>query len=251
LPPAGSGRKDFVAVLAQEVMTKLFDAPASTWEPLARAFGQAFAARDAMAWSTEEGLSKVLAKRGWDASVPATEGDFVYPAEFEYAAKNGRRLRRTYDHTVVVQMDGSARITTKVTIVNPDDVDPRRNLEGGLAYVTMYGPAGAVLDPASDPLGIPEVAVAGHSGAGWFKPVAPKSETVVTVVWDAPKVVRVSSDGLSEYSLRWMRLPDHTGDVLNLSVQLPKGWKWQGPPPPAQIQLTGDIDKTWSVSTGS
>ena len=65
-----------------------------------------------MAWSTDAEVARVLADRGWDGSVPVTTGDFVYPAEFEYAAKHGRELRRTYDHHVALRPDGSARITT-------------------------------------------------------------------------------------------------------------------------------------------
>ena len=72
-PAAGADRKDFVAVLAQEVMTKLFNAPASTWEPLARGFGEAFGAREAMAWTTDGEVARVLA----DARVGCSgAGDF-------------------------------------------------------------------------------------------------------------------------------------------------------------------------------
>ena len=92
-PEPGTDRKDFVAVLAQAVMSKLFDAPASQWDKLAQAFGAAFGNREAMAWSTDAEVGRVLADRGWDGSVPVTTGDFVYPAEFEYAAKHGRELR--------------------------------------------------------------------------------------------------------------------------------------------------------------
>ena len=245
-PAPGTERKDFVAVLAQEVMTKLFNAPASSWEPLAQAFGEAFGSREAMAWSTDSEVARVLAKRGWDASVPESEGDFVYPAEFQYAAKNGRRLQRTYDHDVVLRPDGSAQITTRVRIVNADPADPIRNPDG-LAYITMYGPAGAQVDPASDPLGIPEVAVAGHPAVGWFKPLAPNLETVVTVVWQAPNVARPRSDGRWDYTLRWLRLPDHTGDTVNLNVELPDGWRWDGAPPPSQYSLDKDLDSQWSL----
>ena len=178
----------------------------------------------------------------------------MYPAEFEYSAKNGRRLKRTYDHNVVVRPDGSARVTTEVTIVNPDPVDPVRNPEGGLAFITMYGAAGAVLDTASDPLGIPEAAIAGHPGVGWFKPLPPGAETAVTVVWEVPKAARPwpdGSDGQWEYSLRWMRLPDHKGDELNLSVELPQGWSWDGAAPPDHHQLETDIDSRWAISVSS
>jgi len=250
-PEPGGNRKDFVAVLAQAVMSKLFDAPASQWDGLGQAFAAAFGGREAMAWSTDAEVARVLADRGWDGSVPATTGDFVYPAEFEYAAKHGRALERTYDHHVALRPDGSARITTKLKIVNPSGPDPTRNSPDTLSYITMYGPAGAVFDRASDPLGIPEPSVAGHPAYGWFRSVAPLSEATVTVVWEVPGVAAPQSDGTWKYSLRWMRLPDHTGDVLNLSFELPPEWSWKGEPPAAQFSLDRDLDVGWVLEAGT
>ncbi|MEA2932684.1 MAG: hypothetical protein QOI56_1469, partial [Actinomycetota bacterium] len=220
-PEPGTGRKDLIGVLAQAIMPRLFDAPASQWDGLAQAFGDSFGNRDAMAWSTDAEVARVLAERGWDGSVPVTTGDFMYPSEFEYSAKHGRQLRRTYEHHVAIQRDGSARITTTVKIVNPSGPDIVSSPPDTLTYITMYGPAGAVFDTASDPLGVAEPAVAGHPGYGWFRSLAPLSETSVTVVWDAPGVAKARPDGSFDYSLRWMRLPDHAGDTLDLSFELP------------------------------
>jgi hypothetical protein len=61
-----------------------------------------------------------------------------YDSEFEYASKNGRDLRRTYDHDVQLNADGSARITTKVTIRNTGD--PGRFNEISLSCLSLYGP---------------------------------------------------------------------------------------------------------------
>ena len=122
--PRGESRKDFVSALALQVMTKLFNAPASKWDQLAESFGKSMGAREAMAWSTDAEVARVLGSRGWDGSMPATVGDFVYPSEFEYSAKNGRQLRRTYDHHVAIKPDGSARITTKVTVSTPERKRP-------------------------------------------------------------------------------------------------------------------------------
>jgi len=250
-PEPGTGRKDFVAVLAEAVMTRLFDAPASQWDGLAQAFGAAFGNREAMAWSTDAEVARVLGTRGWDGSVPVTTGDFVYPAEFEYAAKQGRELRRTYDHHVAFQADGSARITTAVKIVNSSAPDPVLNPPGTLTYVTLYGPVGAVFDQASDPLGVAEPSIAGHPAYGWFRTLAPNSEVTVKVVWNVPGLAISQPDGTWDYSLLWMRLPDHTGDVLNLSFELPEGWSWKGQSPPAQYPLDRDVRGTWILKGGS
>lgn len=246
LPPApGEDRKEIIAELAKALMPKLFGAQASKWEGLAKVLGQAFASREAMVWSADADVARVLAERGWDGAVPATEGDFVLPAEFEYANKNGRELRRTYDHHVVINSDGSAQVTTVLTLINPDPPSTQ-NLES-VTYITMYGPAGAVLDQGSDPLGIQETEVSGHPGVAWFRPVSPQSQTTVKVVWNVPKLVEATADGDRTYSLRWMRHPDHVGDTLKLSVVLPSGWRWADGAPPAEASLDHDFAGTWAI----
>ena len=246
LPRApGVDRKEFVAELAKSIMPKLFDAPASQWESLAKVIGQAFSSREAMVWSTDTEVAQVLSERRWDGSVPATTGDFVRPAEFQYANKNGRELRRTYEHHVVVNPDGSARIRTVLTLVNSEP--PSSQNLNSITYVTMYGPTGAVLDIASDPLAIPEIAVSGHPAVGWFRTVAPQSQTSVKVVWNVPKIIENIADGDRAYSLVWMRHPDHTGDSLKLTVDLPSGWRWAQSAPPAKFSLDRDLVGTWPI----
>ncbi|MEA2933094.1 MAG: hypothetical protein QOI56_1879, partial [Actinomycetota bacterium] len=71
------------------------------------------------------------------------------------------------------------------------------------------------------------------------------------VVWDAPGVAKARPDGSFDYSLRWMRLPDHAGDTLDLSFELPAGWSWKGDPPPTQIPLDRDIQGSWVLQAGS
>ncbi len=247
LPPEpGEDRKEFIAELAKELMPKLFGVQASKWEALAKVLGQAFAGREAMVWSTDTEVAEILGQRGWDGSVPARAGDFVLPAEFEYANKNGRELRRTYDHHVELNADGSADVTTVLTLVNPEPPSSL-NLES-TTYVTMYGPAGAELGKGSDPLGIPEIEVSGHPGVGWFRPVSAQSQTTVTVVWNVPNMVETTADGDRAYSLLWMRHPDHTGDVLKLTVDLPEGWRWAGAAPPAEASLDKDLIGTWAIA---
>jgi hypothetical protein len=249
LPPEpGTDRKEFVAELAKTLMPKLFDAQASQWEALAKAMGEAFGSREAMIWSADPYVATVLAQRKWDGSVPATTGDFVLPAEFEYANKNGRKLRRSYDHHVEIRPDGSARVTTVLTLDNP--IPPSDQNLHSVTYVTMYGPTGAVLGEGSDSLGIPEKEVAGHPAVGWVRPVEPQSKTTLKVVWEVPSLLVALADGDWGYSLLWMGHPDHTGDVANLSFQLPAGWSWKGPAPPAQASLDADIDGRWTLTGG-
>ena len=245
----GSDRKDIIAVLAQEVLERLIDVPASKWSVLGKAMATSFQEREAMAWSADTDVESVLAERRWDGAVPEVTGDFVCPAEFQYAAKNARSLRRSYQHHVVLRPDGSGTVTTTVRIRNPNPADDFANKSGVPAYITMYGPAGATIADGTDRFGLVEPAVAGHPAHGWFRPIEPESETTVTVVWDVPRLATERADGGWEYSLLWMRHPDHTGDTLELTFELPTGWSWAGDPPPNQVGLDKDVTGTWPLRT--
>lgn len=248
-PPDGTNRKAFVAAVAEAVMQKLLNAPASKWEPLGTAVGQAFAAKEALAWSSDPQVAASLRSRGWDGAFRPPSGDFFFNSEFEYAAKNGRAIQRVYDHHVSLRADGSARITTKLTLTNNDPPDEFSNGRGTLAYMTVYGPGGAVLDQsASDAFGFPEAPVAGHPATGWFKGAPPSGgQTTLTVVWDVPNVAKEEHASL-RFDLHWMHLPDHTGDVVNLSFDLPPGWHWKGGAPPTQFNLDRDFAGSWVLA---
>jgi len=237
--------------LVHVVVQKLLDAPAAKWDPLAKAMGQGFAAREAMGWSSEPAIQNALTERAWDGTLPQVSGDFFYEGEFEYAAKNGAGLHRTFDHDVVLHADGSARITTKVTIKNtlPPDYgyDHTLNLDS-LSLITVYGPDSATLGPASDPPDARPAALAGHPAASWFEAALPKSSTSFTVVWNVPHLLVSGEHGTSVYQLRFMRLAAHYGDVLRLHVTLPAGWRWEDGPPPATSALNGDVNGVWHLT---
>src|SRR5947199_6711681 len=123
-----------LAGVAAAVMQRSPEGPASKGAPLGRVMGQALDAREALAWSSDPEIAPSLAAHGWDGSFPRTSGDFVYASEFEYAAKNGHGIRRVFDHHVAFRPDGSARVTTKVTITDTEPPNPKAN-ESSLAYI--------------------------------------------------------------------------------------------------------------------
>jgi Protein of unknown function (DUF4012) len=243
----GSGRKDFIAVLAKAVMDRLIDARTSEWTTLGDVLGRAFTAREAMAWTSDPEVATVLADRKWDGALPVVGGDFVYPAEFQYQAKNGRTLRRTFRHHVVVRPDGSGTVTTTAKITNPNPPDDFANMPGTLGYITMYGPRGAMLGKGTQGPSVPEPTLAEHPARGWFRSIEPATDTTVTVEWVVPQLLRKLPGGGWEYSLLFMRLPDHTGDVLQLSVELPDGWRWSEGAPPNQVGLDQDFSGRWTI----
>jgi len=243
---ATGNRKEFVAVLAEAVLRKVLDAPATKWDALARAAGAAFDARELMLWSNDPVVQDQLGVRRWDGTLPSTVGDFFYQGDFEYAAKNGRDVKRTYDHRVAVRPDGSARITTTVTITNtqpdtPESVD-------SLSYVTLYGPAGSTrVDGGDEPASV-EPSLGNHPAWGWFASAAPGDPATITVAWDAPNVAHRLPDGTWAYGLYWMRVPDHAGDEVQVHVDLPKDWHWKGGAPPERAKLDKDLVGVWSLS---
>lgn len=242
---AGADRKDFLVVLADIVMQRLLEAPASSWDELGQAVAEGFDARETMLWSTDEDVAGALARREWDGVLPETPGDFFYQGEFQYLAKNGRALARTYDHNVELRPDGSGRITTDITIANTRAFEPGFNIDS-LSFITIYGPEGAVLDEAaSDPDGSLEETVRGHPAAGWLRAAEPLDETTLRVVWNVEDLALLRVDGDWEYRLRWMSLPGHTGDTVNLSVTLPEGWKWREDAPPERVVLEDQLEGSW------
>ena len=44
-----------------------------------------------------------------------------------------------------------------------------------------------------------------------------------------------------------MRHPDHAGDVLNLTFELPGGWEWADDAPPAEVGLDRDVSGRWAL----
>lgn len=168
-----------MAALAHATFSRLVEASASSWEPLAEALGRGLDHREAMVWSADVAVAAATGELGWDGAFPRAEGDFFFGGQFSYAAKNGRSLRRTYDHHVVLAPDGSARVTTTLTIANTEEAGPLNPQYQ--AYLTLYGPRGAVLAEGADPPAATEQAVEGHPAAGWFRSAEPGGQTSVTV----------------------------------------------------------------------
>ncbi len=241
-------RKAFLIELVHVVLQRMLDAPASRWEPLASAMARGFVAREAMAWSDRPTIAHALAARAWGGALPRTSGDFFYEGDFEYVAKNGRGLKRTFDHDVVVHADGSGVVTTKVTIANTLPPNNRSLLNiDSLSFVTVYGPAGAALDAASDPPDADSPAIAGHPASSWFASADPLSSTSFRLRWDVPRLLTPAPNGARTYQLHFMRLPAHFGDVIHLHVSLPPGWKWKNSAPPRTVLLNQDLIGSWQL----
>ncbi len=240
-----SVRKGFATRVATSVLVSALAAPRSRWKDLAAAMGRSFDNREAMMWASDARVAAPLRERRWDGVLPEGTGDFVYNAEFSFGAKNGRELRRTFDHHVVIAKDGSAIVTTTMTVANStakDKLNPT-----SMAYVVMYGPEGARFSQRSENVVTPhEVVLGGHPAAGFFVDPQPFENDALTVVWSVAALgTRLRGDSWA-YDLRFMHVPDHTGDVVNLRVDLPRGWKWLGENPPSTATLDRDLVGSWT-----
>jgi hypothetical protein len=246
----GANRKEFIVELARVVVQKLLDAPAATWDPLGRAVSAAFDARESMGWTEQAVVQRAVIDRRWDGTLPATAGDFFYDGEFAYAAKNGRGLKRTFDHVVTLQPDGSGRVTTTLTIANTEPFSQATNIDS-LSYLTFYGPSGATLAGSSQPPDASEPPISGHPAVGWVLDAPPLGTTTLTFTWSVPRLAVRQADGSWELPLWWVHLPGHTGDSLRLRVELPSGWKWKGQAPPVAVPLDRDVAGTWAFVPSS
>jgi hypothetical protein len=243
-------RKDFIAELAHAVLARMLTVHGDQWLDVATGLRTGLKQREAMVWSADAHVQSAIARLGWDGSLPTTTGDFYADAEWEYAAKNGSGLLRTFDHTVTLHADGSGSATTVMTLRDTYDAKHYANLDS-LSYVTPYGPVGGTLNrAASDPPLRSEPNLSGHPTAGWIRTAQPLGSTQLRVTWDVPGLLIRTGDHTWTYQLTWLPQPGHDGDVLDLTVSLPKGWHWIGAPPPRHISLTGPFHQAWKITEG-
>jgi hypothetical protein len=245
--PQPGGRKQFLAALSEQVLQRVLSSPLSKWPDMAQAVADGFHADQAMAWSKDRTVQDTLGVHGWDGAFPeAQTGDFFSDAEFASVTKDGAKLHRVFDHVLEVHENGSARATTALTIDNRGPAgDPGYSPH---TYLTVYGPNNAALDPASDtPTVAIEPSVGGHPAAGWQLNAPPLGSATVKVVWEIPATLTRLSGHRYALSIDWLGMPDHTGDVLNLKVALPRGWRWDKGAPPATVSLPNRFSGTWII----
>jgi hypothetical protein len=240
--PRSRDRKRVVGELAHQIMGRLATR-ATRRSALVRELVAGMDAREAMVWSSDANVQRMLVERGWNGALPDVRGDFFYDAEFSYPTKNGRRLRRLFEHVVELRGDGSARVTTTITIRNSNPLGYPYE-----AYLTLYGPRGARLSTRADtPIGS-EPAIRGHPAVAWLRFAQPWGTTTVRAAWNVPRLLIRRRDGTLVYRLTWLRVPAHSGDRLRLRVVPPAGWRWARHAPPTHSRLPHDMHGSWTLT---
>jgi hypothetical protein len=237
-------RKQFITDLAPVIVKRLLSAPSDKWLRLGGAMSASFDAREAMMWTDDPSTNRALRSLGWSGELPEEDGDFYADSEFEYTAKNGAALKRTFNHVVRLNADGSGTASTTMVLRNTAPAEPFYN-DDSLSYITAYGPVGGVLDEASERPDANEPTLKGHPAAGYFRAAEPLGSMRLRVVWGARFLALPRTDGSLLYRLEFRGHPGHTGDILHLQVHPPQGWRWDGPPPPANVALAGSYRGEW------
>jgi hypothetical protein len=244
-------RKEFIAHLAQAVLQTAVNAPAVKLPNLAEAFGAGLDSQEAALWLTASSRHADLAALGWEGAFQSRAGDYFADAEFAFVSKNGRGLRRTFDHRVTLNPDGSGTSQTVLTIRNTLPFEGGDYNDNPIYYLTPYGPRGGALGSASDEPDSDQPPLLGHPSAGWLRTVPALSSASLKVAWDAPNLALERSDGRWEYRLTWIPTAGHSGDTLLLHVALPPGWRWQQSSPPAEVRLDRPMVEKWIIMTQS
>ncbi len=236
----------FGAAASQVVLHALLSAPASEWSQLVQAVITGFESGEAMAYSTDPSVEGPLQDYGWNNAMPSSSGDFFADSEFEFIEENGSALHRVFDHTVVVHPNGSATATTTMTI--EDTAPPSPVNTGSYGYIVAYGPVGASAGRGTEASFYAyEPPVEGHPAVDWLTGANPLGQMTLTSVWNFPDGLQPLGNGIWSYQLEWRPQPSHSGDVLDLHVELPRGWKWVGDGPPSEITLNGVYKGDWEV----
>lgn len=246
-------RKEFLGALAKPVLQAMLHAPSDKWLDLGEQLADAGNAREMMAWSPKPEIEDVLVQQGWDGQLPAVDGDFFFNADFEYAAKNGRGLVRSFDHVVHVNPDGSGTVETTYTLTNtlPEQLSGKVNDTANI-YTVLYGPAGAEIDETADEPDVSnELPVSDHPGDGYVIEALPLQSDSVKIVWRVPDLLTRDAKGNWHYALRWQHVATNRGDTLHLTVDLPDGWTWSSGAPPTDIRLDHDVDAEWELQDNS
>ena len=253
---AAGGSKDRKAILgpfADRLLASLVGLPPSKWGQILGDAGTFQQGRLLEAWFRDPADQALVAGSGFDGTVRADPGDYLYPVDSNVAptSKLSALTTRSLDLAVQVDPVGNALNTLNVTWQNRIDTPdgaPYRALPfvGGARILGMYFRAlvpersrvEAVSGGSDSPLSDPSVVEdeAGRTAIGTYLKVPPGT-TPLAYTWTSPYAADADQSG-GTYRLTIQKQPGLLPGPLALSIRVPAGFHITDASP--GLTVTGD-----------
>ncbi len=242
-----SDRKEFVALLADEVLHRVLRPQPDQWSPLVDLVQKLGDEKDLMLFSYDQKQEELVRQFGWDGGVSYTSGDYLQVVD---ASVNSTKLNEVIEHSadVDVRLDSNGAATTTVTLHYFNNLKPwEQGKDAGFVYKLMlggmYGGYTRLLTPpgtarlsvkdANGEIGVEEVSrEQGLAVFGRFFALPRDTRQQLTFDYQTPPVVQRGPDGWT-YQLSLRRQPGWELP-LTLRVEPPPGMKADG------VQLDGE-----------
>ncbi len=240
-------RKEFVALLADEVLHRVLRPQPDQWSPLVDLVQKLGDEKDLMLFSYDRKQEELVHQFGWDGSVSYTSGDYLQVVD---ASVNSTKLNEVIEHSadVDVRLDANGAATTTVTLHYFNNLKPweqgkdpalvRKLMLGGMygGYTRLLTPPGTKMlsvKDANGEIGVEEVArEQGLAVFGRFFALPRDARQQLVFNYVTPPVVDRQADSWT-YQLTLRRQPGWELP-LTLRIEPPPGMKAAG------VQLDGE-----------
>jgi hypothetical protein len=235
----GENRKAFLSTFAETLLGSLLAVQPGTWPTLPETLDALRRGHHLLAWFADPAEQELLAATGFDGSVRADEGDFVYPVDSNAAPSSKLDLVTPREWSLAVALDeaGNARNTLDTAWdnrVNEPEWEAYRALEGvGGETLGMYSrvlvPAGSRVEAVTGgglaPVTAPSTVrdEAGRLSIGTYLQIAP-GEASLRTEWTSPDAAD-ATDAAGTYRLTIQKQPGVVPGPLALRIDAPEGYR--------------------------
>ena len=247
-------RKEFVALLADEVLHRVLRPQPDQWSPLVDLLQKLGDEKDLMLFSYDAKQEDLIRQFGWDGGVSYSSGDYL---EVVDASVNSTKLNEVIEHSanVDVRLDSTGAATTTVTLDYFNNLKPweqgkdpdliHKLMLGGMygGYTRVFTPPGTRMLSVRDArgeVGVEEVSrEQGLAVFGRFFAMPRDTRQQLVFNYVTPPVVQRQADGWT-YQLNLKRQPGWRLP-LTLRIEPPPGMK------AADVELDGQPFASHSV----
>lgn len=243
-------RKEVVAKVGDELLTKLTSQPASRWPDIASTVTKALERKDMMIYSRDTELQDILDMRDWSGRVEGSDGDYLMVVDANLAAlKTDGQMNKRIFYSVDLSDVNNPTATVRLRYTNnTQQIDWRYTRYR--SYTRIYVPEGSQLISSSGAMAgdltqtgrvfVPgEVDVTrdlGKTVFGAFWAIEPRQTGELTFTYRLPD--RVADQIMTEnYDLLVQKQP---GAETELTLDLSLGKKLRQATPPEEPSAFGD-----------